>query len=185
MTTPMDDNPSALQQAVSALQRKRAFKREMAKAEPAIRSGLCSHCGAFGSLWHQTDSCEECFRLHEAPQPVTFVYKDQPVNDRAQICSSPCKYCGGTIYGYPYYASFIGEQGHHACETCYRAGKVKPGNGKPLTEWAALDAKARSTFANAAWMVTIWLLAMTGLCFIGWYAMRAVGEFCFWLGGKL
>lgn len=72
---PLDDRPVALHLAVSALQRKRAFRRELAKAEPQIRSGVCGHCGAFGSLWHQTDSCAECFKEHEAPQAVTFVDK--------------------------------------------------------------------------------------------------------------
>lgn len=70
-----------------------------------------------------------------APEPVLEQSGFAPMSEQAKICFSPCKYCGGEIHGHPYYASFVGEQGHHACHKCHEAGKVKPGNGKPLPGW--------------------------------------------------
>lgn len=75
---PLDDDREALHAANTLLCKRREMRRMY--AAPPIRSGLCSHCGAFGSLWHQTDSCESCFREHEAPQPVTFVDQESKMD---------------------------------------------------------------------------------------------------------
>lgn len=58
------------------IKRRRDMKR--AYAAPAISSGLCDSCGAFGSLWHQTGLCVECYKRHWAPpEPIILVAKPE------------------------------------------------------------------------------------------------------------
>lgn len=95
-------------------------------------------------------------------EPVTFI--NQCV---ARGCQNPA-------------AVRIGMDGEVPQLLCHEhAGAWVP----PLVK--ATEARARSTFANAVWMVAIWVLAMTGLGFIGWHGMRAVGWLCFKLGELL
>lgn len=98
MTDSLDDRPIKLQQAVSALQRKRAFKREMAKAEPQIRSGVCQGCDHFTSLHMDSDYCERCHdEVHAAPEAVIILAKRE---EPSPFAIKPDRYWTPFIHGF-------------------------------------------------------------------------------------
>lgn len=76
--TPLDDDQSRLAQAVSALAKHRAWKRELAKSEATIRSGQCQGCDTFTSLRTDSDYCPRCHDEVDAPPEAIILVAPQP-----------------------------------------------------------------------------------------------------------